>query len=237
MTLTAIIIEDRKWSLVLDAWLNGRRAIHTDFGVPKTSELHGMTLYKGRGKYCETEAQNAQFGTGKRAAVGRIMLAELAKCPDFEVITLGMKDVSKPSAYRRLIAWFDQWAVERDTFVMVMYDGQQGLTDPHKEVAQGTAQELWETSVRDASPYRETHRDLDIATRRVVEDVIMQDSRYSQLIQAADLVAYGAFQLHRQNHPEIWGTKAAPQADAIRAYMKLSRRWPSDSDNGIYWLG
>ncbi|MBK5237805.1 MAG: DUF3800 domain-containing protein [Actinomycetales bacterium] len=40
------------------------------------------------------------------------------------------------------------------------------------------------------------HRDLSITNRRVVEDVIMQDSKYSQLIQAADLAAYAAF--HRK---------------------------------------
>ncbi|PPF47578.1 hypothetical protein C5E14_10040 [Rathayibacter sp. AY1A1] len=65
---------------------------------------------------------------------------------------------------------------------------------------------------------------------------MMQDSRYSQLIQAADLIAYGAYQKHRQEHPDIWGSDGTPSADAIIAYMRLAARWPEDSNFGVHWL-
>ena len=64
----------------------------------------------------------------------------------------------------------------------------------------------------------------------------MQDSRYNQLIQAADLVAYGAYQLHAQEHPERWSSKHTPVADAIRAYLRTKRLWIPDSDQGILWV-
>lgn len=53
----------------------------------------------------------------------------------------------------------------------------------------------------DDSSYRPAHRQLDIKTRRIIEDPLMQSSRHSQLIQMADLVAYAAFQ-HLVADPE-----------------------------------
>ncbi|XYX63177.1 hypothetical protein ACAE71_03026 (plasmid) [Clavibacter nebraskensis] len=165
------------------------------------------------------------------------MLSALAKHPRFAVVTVGMSDRSKPVAYARFIAWLEDWAEREGTYVMVLYDGQQGLGSPGEDLESPRDRELWETAIRDAAPYREVHRSLDIKSRRVVEDVVMQDSRYSQLIQAADLVAYGAYQKHRQGHPEIWGGDGTPSADAISAYMRLAARWPESSDFGVYWLG
>jgi len=236
VTLTGLLVEDAHWSTVLNAWLGGRRAIHREFGVPKTAELHATKLFKGRGEYCETIKQNARFGTSSRAAAARIMLSALAKHAQFEVFTIGVSDVSKPVAYARFIAWLEDWADRADTQVMVMYDGQQGLGDPGEELTAPRDRELWETALRDAAPYREVHRALEIGQRRVIEDVVMQDSRYSQLIQAADLIAYGAYQKHRQEHPDIWGSKGKPVEGAIVAYMQLATRWAAESDFGVHWL-
>jgi len=130
----------------------------------------------------------------------------------------------------------EDWAVENDTFLMVFYDGQQGLASPDEEVTAERSRELWERAIRDAKPYREVHRDLDITERRVLEDPIMQDSKYSQLIQAVDLIAYGAFHLHKQSYPEVWGTSSAVVTDAIVAYKKLKNHWPETTDEGMVWL-
>lgn len=48
--------------------------------------------------------------------------------------------------------------------------------------------------------YRSTHRELKLARRRVIEDAIHLDSRTSQLIQMADLVAWTA-NAHVDRHP------------------------------------
>jgi hypothetical protein len=53
----------------------------------------------------------------------------------------------------------------------------------------------------DDSSYRPAHRQLDIKTRRIIEDPLMQSSRHSQMIQMADLVAHAAFQ-HLVADPE-----------------------------------
>ena len=205
--------------------------------MPKSRALHSTELYKGRGHFCETAEQEAAFGGGQRAAVGRLMLSALAKQGDFTVATVGVADRVKPVTYARFIAWLEDWALVHDTHLLIFYDGQQGLDRPGSSPAPERQRELWETAIRDATPYREVHRGLDIKSRRVVEDVIMQDSRYSQLIQAVDLVAYGAYHKHLQGHPEIWGTRNQAVPAAIRAYMQLAGRWDSSSDYGVHWLG
>ncbi|WP_155049563.1 DUF3800 domain-containing protein [Microbacterium sp. ZXX196] len=235
VVLTALIIEETAWSRNLQAWLEGRRAIHREFGVPKTRELHANKLYKGRGSFCETKEQERRFGDAQRAAAGRIMLSHLSR-EESTVISIGAPERSSTVVYAKLIAALEEWAAALDTRLMLFYDGQQGVLDEGASLEH--QREAWERAIRSAAPYRNAHRDLDLTTRRVVEDVIMQDSRYSQFIQAADLLAYGAYQKHLQNHPEIWGADRSSTAsgDAIRAYMRMGAHWLPESDYGLVWL-
>lgn len=235
VTITALLIKDSDWSAVLEAWLAGRREIHREFAVLKHSEIHANDLYKGRGSYCATDAGNKSFGSDKRAAAGRILLRRLSDAP-FIAVTYATSIVSKPTAYARAIARLEDWASEHDTYLLICYDGQQGLGGRDEVVTAERGRELWDRVVRDAKPYREVHRALPIEDRRIIEDPVMQDSRYSQLIQAADLIAYGAYHRHKQDHPEIWGTATTVMPAPIIAYMKTAAHWIDGSDHGIVWL-
>jgi hypothetical protein len=235
ITLTALIIEDVRWTEVLGAWLEGRRVLHREFGVPKLKELHAVKLYKGRGEFCETPEQEKAFGRAVRATAGRIMLSHLSKGSQFTVLTVGSSDRSSNVVYARFVAFLEDWAASNDTQLMIFYDGQTGI-DEADEHSPEERRELWERAIRGAAPYREAHRSLELKTRRIIEDVMMQDSRYSQLIQAVDLLAYGAYHKHLQSHPEIWGTKNDAEPAAIKAYMQAANHWPDDSDFGVYWL-
>lgn len=236
-TLTALLVESQHWAGLLEAWLDGRRAVHQEFGVRKHAELHATSLYKGRGKYCETPEQEKAFGTPRRAATGRIVLRNLSRFEHFHVLTVGSRVVVKPTLYAMFVAYLEDWAASEDTQLMIFYDGQQGLPHPGDTPTPEEQAELWERALRDATPYRQVHRGLDIASRRVVEDVIMQDSRYSQLIQAVDLIAYGAYQHHRQRHPEIWGEFPKVVPDAIKAYVTTKEHWLCAEENsGVVWL-
>jgi hypothetical protein len=237
-TLTALLVPSEHWRAVLDAWLEGRRAIHDQFGVAKHAELHANELYKGRGSYCETPEQDRAFGSTQREAAGRIVLAALARQPDFHLVTMGTPERSKPATYARFVALLEDWAERINTELLIFYDGPQGIEHDPDKAPSRDREELasqWEDALRNAAPFRQVHRGLDIGRRRVIEDPIMQDSRYSQLIQAVDLIAYGAFQRHRQDHPEIWGTNVKPSAAAIRAYMRLAKHWSPASDYGVIW--
>ena len=234
--LSAILVEDRAWNGVLAAWLDGRRAISEEFGVSKSKELHAVNLDKGRGNFLSEGMSANSFTSHQRDATGRIMLSHLSRAEGFRVVTLAISRRSKSVAYRDFLCWLDNWAAQEDETAMVFYDGHQGYSPDLLNVSQEEAGREWETALREAAPYRTAHRGLEISTRRIVEDVVMQDSRYSQLIQAADLIAYGAFHKHAQDHPEVWGKKIRPVPGAIRAYMKLRHRWLPESENGIIWL-
>ncbi|MEV7973760.1 DUF3800 domain-containing protein [Cellulomonas sp. NPDC089187] len=239
-TLTTMLIQPQHWAEVLHAWLQGRRAIHAEFGVGKNTELHALTLYKGRGRYCETPEQEAVFGRPQRAASGRIVLSHLSRCAHWSLVTLASSGISTPTAYARTVAYLEDWAATMDTQVMIFYDGPQGLHQDDSEPSPSTQGLMaqWDAALRNAAPYRRVHRGLEIDRRRVIEDPVMQDSRYSQLIQAVDLMAYGAHHRHRQHRPDVWGTQITPVADAIRAYMTTRAHWLPDCDeHGVVWLG
>jgi hypothetical protein len=70
----------------------------------------------------------------------------------------------------------------------------------------------------------------------VLEDPIMQDSRYSQFIQAADMVGYAAFHHLVGLHPDIW-PKLTPAQGMSRAYGRLSGHWlEGHGHDGIVWM-
>lgn len=233
--LTALLIRDVDWSQVLAAWLTGRDELHRLFGVPKRRELHANKLFKGRGQFCDSTEQEAAFTGSSRATATRIALSHLSKRSSLELVTVGAAERSPHVMYARFIAWLEDWAALRDTRVMIFYDGQHGLDETGTLDAR-ERHELWERALRASGPYRDVHRSLELSTRRIVEDVVMQDSRYSQLIQAADLIAYGAYHKHRQTNPDVWGGSFQPSHAAIAAYMQTSAHWPAESDDGVHWL-
>jgi len=191
--LTALIVEDQHWSGLLEAWLEGRRKIHQNWGITKNQELHAVELMKGRGPFFGVEAH-------VREAIAETMTRHLARFEHFDLVTIGSRKVGSSAVYADFIAWMEEWAAARDTTLMVFYDGQQGLIDDEQATMEDV-RDAWESATRAAAPYRGAHRGLELGARRIIEDVVMQDSRISQFIQAADLAAYGALQRHRQHQP------------------------------------
>ena len=71
--------------------------------------------------------------------------------------------------YRALLDRLDVWLADREALGVVVMDGED-------------------------QSYRSVHRDLPLATRRIIEDTRLQGSHDSQFVQVADLVAHAAFQ-------------------------------------------
>lgn len=236
--MSAILVEDRHWTGLLKAWLEGRRRIHQEWGVGKNTEVHANKFLKGRGSFCETPQQDQKFGKSARAAAGRVLLKALADYDDFHVVSFGMPTTRNHELYEMVVAYLDDWARAEDTFVIIFYDGLQGfkhlLDDDVADTQAG--KEQWVSAARNAAAYRNVHRDLEISGRRIIEDVIMQDSRYNQLIQAVDLIAYCSYHRHLQAHPEIWGTSNTVMPAAAIAYSRLRKHWPDGSDDGMVWF-
>ena len=69
--------------------------------------------------------------------------------------------------------------------------------------------------------YRAAHRNLKLSARRVIEDAVLTDSKHSQLVQMADLVAWSAnahIEPHRGNqYAWDWYTQYLSERDPKRA--------------------
>lgn len=238
-TMSVLLVEDRHWSGLLAEWIVGRRKVHNEWGLGKNTEVHANKLLKGRGRFCDTEEQDKAFNNEARAAAARVLLKNLANYRNFTLWNFGMETTRNHELYVRVIDHIEEWASEQDTYVTVFYDGLQGfkhLLDDDEKIDPLKIKEQWLAAGRNASVYRSVHRELDIKSRRVIEDVIMLDSKYNQLIQAADLAAYCGYHKHLQDHPEIWGKKNRALPGAARAYMALRNHWPEESDNGMIWF-
>lgn len=126
-------------------------------------------------------------------------------------------------------------AERNQTTAMIFYDGKQDYDCADDGRSPDEIRTQWDSAFRSSAPYRNTHRSLNLQTSRVFEYVVMLDSKNNQLIQAADLVAYGAFQWHSQAYPEEWSQRNSPVKDAIRASFRTKTTWIPESDNGDIW--
>jgi hypothetical protein len=179
-----------------------------------------------------------QFGSqAVRDRAYQIMMGRLGGCPALTVTTVGCHTPSAPDAYGLFIDHLDRWAADNDTSVLVFLDGPQGPID-NSDMSPEQAKAEQEAASRNATPYRRTHRDLVLSARRVIEDPIVLDSQYNQLIQAADLAAYGAYQhLWADGQWPSGGKHGSPKQSVIKAYQQLAPRWLPDSKDGIHWAG
>ncbi|MFJ9195870.1 DUF3800 domain-containing protein [Streptomyces globisporus] len=234
-TLTGLLVPEEGWNDLLHHWLGGRRKLEQEWGVLKNTELHAVHLVKGRGRPCATDEQNDGFSRQARIAAHDLMLRHLAKCQSVRVLTVAGPTAKVATVYRSFVDHLEQWAAEEGTRVMIMFDGQSG-PDEVENMSQEEAAEAWKQAIRGAKPYRDTHRSLPLASRRVLEDPIMQDSRYSQFIQAADMVGYAAFHHLMLQRPEVW-PKMQAMGHMSKAYKRLSQRWlPGHGSDGIVWV-
>lgn len=232
-TVTGLLIPAASWSDLLHCWLDGRRELTSTWGVGRHAELHANQLAKGRGRYCDTPARQAAFNKAARLSAYRIMLSNLARCDALTITTVAAETRFQVAVYRLFVAHLEEWAARADSHVVVIFDGKQG---PIESLGDRDAADLadWRDALRNAKPYRDVHRSLPLLGRRVIEDPIMQDSAFSQLIQAADLTAYAAYQHLSQRDPQRW--KAASSAPVARAYEQLAARWLPGTEAGVRWM-
>jgi hypothetical protein len=237
--LTGLLIPGSAWNVLLHDWLEGRRRLTEEWGVRKHVELHAKHLARGgKGRYCETMEQERAFSSGlARSRAIDILLQRLGDCSELTVTTVASHTDSSAAAYAHFINHLDHWAAKHDTHVMVVLDGQEGPIDT-TGMAEARIGQQREAAHRNAVHYRNVHRGLDLAGRRIVEDPVVLDSRHSQLIQAADLTAYAAYQ-HLWND-EVWpqgGKHGRPKPALAKSHHRLSSRWLEDSEHGIHWAG
>lgn len=168
------------WRSVLRSWLDTRKFLWREFGVPVTTELHTTEYVNGRGRISKRIPERHIHGGheywkdfGREVAHHCL---ETLRCA--EGLSLGAvyrrgkpDDLArtKKELYTDLISRFEGELAATDSLGLIFMDGDGS-----------------------DSSYRTTHRSLPLAERRVIEDAIHIDSSGSQLIQMADLVAWSA---------------------------------------------
>ncbi|GAA2803973.1 DUF3800 domain-containing protein [Crossiella cryophila] len=175
------------WRPALRAWLDWRQHLYETIGLPASYELHATKFVNGRGRPTNTDWD---LRKANRSAVMVETLTTLAALPGVRVGAVCRRSghhthaADKAALYADLVTALDRRLTENDEYGLITMDGDG--TDPS---------------------YRSAHRNLKLATRRIVEDPAFQGSHISQLMQIADLVAYSAY-MQVLRHPAkqlMWG--------------------------------
>lgn len=169
------------WPEVLGAWLEHRRRLWRNYGVPVQKELHMTEYVQGRGRISKKVPDRFMADTGYPLwknlgrAVALESLETLSSICGLKVgavyrqATRATGAQARGEVYSTIISKLDAELSETNSLGMVFMDGDGSDT-----------------------AYRDVHRTLLRGARSVIEDPIYTDSKASQFMQMADHVAWCA---------------------------------------------
>jgi hypothetical protein len=175
-TFSAIGIPADGWNEALARWLAWRRRLRDEHGVDVQFRLHATEWVAGRGRPANDPRSVLNRSKPARWHVYMAALDVLAAMPDLTIHTVARAGADRAAAYRVLMRRIERFLASREQNGLVVLDG-------------------------DSSELRTLHGELDPASRRIVEDPWKRDARESQWLQAADFVAFAAYQ-HIARRPD-----------------------------------
>ncbi len=166
-----------EWKDGLSSWLDFRKLLYKNYRIPPATELHATELNGGRGQPSTDPAVNASKVLQREALHAAITAT--TQLPNLRLGTVyrdtglrGKKfELERTALYAKLIQSLESRFARCDQYAVIFMDDDG--TDPS---------------------YRRAHRNLDLNTRRVLEDPLFQQSHQSQWVQIADIVAWTTFQ-------------------------------------------
>ncbi|WP_328484844.1 DUF3800 domain-containing protein (plasmid) [Streptomyces sp. NBC_00377] len=176
-------IDLEHWSAAMRCWLDFRKKLYADTGVPADFELHATKFLQGRG----SPSTDPQWNRVKsnRGRVLQNALSAVATMPGTRVGAVWRQTTKTGSDYHaERSAVYERLLLGLDRTLGV--DGDHGIIVMDGDGTDGS--------------YQRGHRKLKLATRHIVEDPWFIGSHGSQPVQIADLLAYTAYQSVLQ-HP------------------------------------
>lgn len=173
-----VSVSVEEWRPGLGEILEWREWMRDKHGIPKAYEIHMTKFANGRGN------PSAHGEAWNRHKVNRSLVLDetfqrLGNWTWMRAGTIftrssqrreGFKD-EKTHVYEQLVTIFEKELQQSDEWGFVFMDGDGS-----------------------DSSYRRAHRNLEIGSRRIIEDPVFQHSHLSQWIQIADIVAYAGYQ-------------------------------------------
>lgn len=202
-----------KWPDVLRSWLLIRKALWREYGIPITKELHATDYVNGRGRISkQIPSRYVERGQELWKDLGRdvaLRCLDALRCAQGARVGAvwrwgDPKDLgrTRSEAYESLVCRFEKELKENDELGIIFMDGDG--SDP---------------------TYRQSHRKLKLSERRVLEDAIHIDSKRSQLVQMADLIAWSAA-AHIDRYPKNefawnWYSQYLSERDPAREPLEI----------------
>ncbi len=169
--IAAVTFELERWPEVLKQWLGWRKWLMRTYRLPVDYELHAQEFISGHGRVPPLEdPPEIDHITGLRSEAYRRSLEQLDRQQGVHVTAIAREGLNVKAVYAEFVESIDAWLGGRGELGLCIVDG------------------------GDASSYRPAHRALELKTRALLEDPLMQSSSHSQLIQLVDLVSYAVFQ-------------------------------------------
>ncbi|TMS50396.1 DUF3800 domain-containing protein [Mycobacterium sp. DBP42] len=204
------------WGSVLRNWLDSRKMLWREYRVAVHQELHTTEYVNGRGRISKSVPdRHVHNGSEYWKDFGReVAVTCLDTMRSAEGLSVGavyrkgdpaQLAKTKTELYRDLIVQFENELATTDSLGVVVMDGDGS-----------------------DSTYRTTHRNLKLDERRIIEDAIHLDSKSSQLVQMADLVAWSAYasvDRHARNEfAHGWYEKYLAERDRRRLPREIAAR-------------
>ncbi|HKG38633.1 MAG TPA: DUF3800 domain-containing protein [Conexibacter sp.] len=168
-TFSAIGVPVEQWNAALARWLAWRRKLHFQHDIPIDYRLHANEWVAGRGRPAKDPHATVNRSKPTRWQIYLSALEVLAEIPSLSVLTVAGPGPDRAAAYRQLMLRIERFLSVQREHGLIVVDGE----SPELMLM---------------------HRELDLESRLIVEDPWKRNARESQWLQAADLVAYAAYQ-------------------------------------------
>ena len=181
----ALLISVNGWSAALRQWLDFRRHLYQRDKIPTDFELHAVDLVRpGKGRPAPSVKHGVNSDGRRRKRVLKESIEKIGQLEEVGIVPYITVGGTPEACYVGLVGLLERWLGAEGGWAIAVVDGD-GVSQPYL--------------------YR-THRQLKLASRRVVEDAWPQGSHVSQLVQMADIAAYSFHQAHkrRESRKFMW---------------------------------